>query len=154
MGKTLVKGDIQKWRKRGFHSENVLVKKLEKHGYKAVRVPVSNPSRNPLPDIIARHGQHIYAFEVKKASDYAYFPKKQIEKLFCFLDQLIPLDRQYKHAILAANFGRKWIFHEMNWEDWEKGTLIEQERILKRDRGNFDLKKGQERMTRWLSSKA
>jgi len=154
MGKTRVNSGIQKWRKRGFHSEVVLVKNLQKHWYKAVRVPVSNPSLNPLPDVIARHGQHVYAFEVKRASDYAYFPKRQIEKLFCFLDQLIPIHPQYKHAILAAHFGRRWIFHEMNWEDWEKGKLSEQERISKRDRGNFDLRKGQERITLWLSSKA
>lgn len=147
MGKTRVKSGIRRWRKRGFHSESVLVKKLEKYGYRAVRVPVSNPSRNPLPDVIARQGQHVYAFEVKRASDYAYFPKKQIEKLFCFLDQIIPLHSQYKHAILAAHFGRRWIFREMNWEEWEKGRLDERERILKRDRGNLDLKKGQKRIT-------
>jgi len=141
MDKTPVKSGIQRWRKRGFHSESTLVKNLETYGYRAVRVPVSNPSRNPLPDIIARHGQHIYAFEVKKAGDYAYFPREQVEKLFCFLDQLIPIHSQYKHAILAARFGRRWICREINWEDWEKGRLAEQERISKRDRGNFDLKR-------------
>jgi Holliday junction resolvase len=152
MSKTHVKSDIQRWRKRGFYSESALVKKLEKYGYKAVRVPVSNPSRNPLPDIIARQGQHIYAFEVKRASDYAYFPKKQIEKLFCFLDQLIPIHRQYKHAILAAHFSRRWIFREMNWKNWEKSKLAERERILKRDRGNFDLKWARENILPFLSN--
>lgn len=137
-----VKKAIQRWRKKGFYSETVLVKKLEKQGYKAVRVPVSNPSSNPLPDVIARHNEHVYAFEVKTASYYAYFPKKQIEKLFSFLDQLIPLPSQYKHAVLAAHFGRQWIFQEMNWKNWEENKLTEQERILKRDKGNFDLKRG------------
>ena len=139
MDKTRVKSGIQRWRKRGFYSENILVKKLEKHGYKAVRIPVSNPSRNPLPDVIARHGQHIYAFEVKKASDYTYFPKKQIEKLFCFLDQLIPIHPQYKHAILAAHFGRRWIFQEIDWNDWEKGRIPEKMSITKKNKGNFRL---------------
>jgi len=143
VNKTRPKNGIQRWRKRGFYSETVLVKKLEKKGYKAVRVPVSNPSRNPLPDIIARRGEHVYAFEVKTASYYAYFPKKQIEKLFSFLDQLIPLPSQYKHAVLAAHFGRRWIFREMNWKDWEKDKIAERERILKRDKGNFDLKRGE-----------
>ena len=105
-------------------------------------MPVSNPSRNPLPDVIARRGQHVYAFEVKNASYYAYFPKGQIEKLFGFLDQFIPLPHQYKHAVLAAHFGRRWIFREMSWKDWEGSKLAERERILKRDKGNFDLKKG------------
>jgi Holliday junction resolvase len=143
VNKTRAKSGIQRWRKRGFYSETVLVRKLEKQGYKAVRVPVSNPSRNPLPDVIARRDEHVYAFEVKTASYYAYFPKKQIEKLFSFLDQLIPIPPQCKHAVLAAHFGRRWIFREMNWKDWEEGKIAERERILKRDKGNFDLKQGE-----------
>ena len=142
MDRTHVKSDLQRWRKRGFHSETALVKLLKKQGYNAVRVPVSNPSRNPLPDVIARRDQHVYAFEVKNASYYAYFPKGQIEKLFGFLDQFIPLPHQYKHAVLAAHFGRRWIFREMSWKDWEGSKMAERERILKRDKGNFDLKKG------------
>jgi len=133
---------IRRWRRRGFYSETVLVKKLEKHGYNAVRVPVSNPSLNPLPDVIARRDLHVYAFEVKNAKYYAYFPKRQIEKLFQFLDQLVPIPHQYKHAVLAAHLGKRWVFCEMNWKDWERSKVPEKERILKRDKGNFDLKKG------------
>ncbi len=133
---------IRRWRRRGFYSETVLVKLLEKNGYNAVRVPVSNPSLNPLPDVIARKGLHVYAFEVKNAKYYAYFPKQQIEKLFRFLDELIPKENQYKHAVLAAHLGKKWIFKQIKWKDWEKNMLPEKARILKRDRGNFNLKKG------------
>jgi Holliday junction resolvase len=50
------KAEIRRWRKRGFYSENALVKLLQKNGYHAVRVPVSNPSLNPLPDVMARSG--------------------------------------------------------------------------------------------------
>ena len=133
---------IQRWRRRGFYSETVLVKLLQKHGYKAVRVPVSNPSLNPLPDIIARRDLHMYAFEVKNAAYYAYFPKQQIEKLFRFLEELVPLPEQYKHAVLAAHLGKRWVLREISWSSWEKGKLPNQERILKRDKGNFDLKTG------------
>ncbi|MGQ9640643.1 MAG: hypothetical protein ACUVUF_00775 [Candidatus Bathycorpusculaceae bacterium] len=136
------KDEIRRWRKRGFYSENVLVKLLCKYGYNAVRVPVSNPSLNPLPDVIARKGAHIYAFEVKNAGYYAYFPKQQIEKLFRFLDELIPLEKDYKHAVLAAHLGKRWVFKEVAWKEWEKGKLPEKARILKRDRGNFDPSKG------------
>jgi Holliday junction resolvase len=135
------KAEIRRWRKRGFYSENVLVKLLMKNGYKAVRVPVSNPSLNPLPDVIARRNSHIYAFEVKNAGYYAYFPKQQIEKLFRFLEELIPLEKEYKHAVLAAHLGKKWIFKEVSWMDWEKNRLPEKARILKRDRGNFNIAK-------------
>jgi Holliday junction resolvase len=136
------KTEIRRWRKRGFYSENALVKLLQKNGYHAVRVPVSNPSLNPLPDIMARKGAHMYAFEVKNATYYAYFPKQQIEKLFRFLDELIPLEIQCKHAIVAAHLGKKWLFKEIGWNDWKKGKLPDKARILKRDRGNFDLEKG------------
>jgi Holliday junction resolvase len=136
------KDEIRRWRKRGFYSENVLVKVLAKNGYHAVRVPVSNPSLNPLPDIIARKDSHMYAFEVKNAGYYAYFPKQQIEKLFRFLNELIPMEKDHKHAVLAAHLGKKWVFKEVDWKDWEKERLPEKARILKRDRGNFDLTEG------------
>jgi Holliday junction resolvase len=130
---------LRRWRKRGFYSENVLVKLLQKFGYHAVRVPVSNPSLSPLPDIIARKDQHVYAFEVKNASYYAYFPKQQVDKLFRFLNELIPSNNEYKHAVVAAHLGKKWIFKEISWADWEKSKLPEKVRILKRDRGNINL---------------
>jgi len=138
-----VDGDsIRRWRRRGFYSESVLVKLLQKHGYKAVRIPVSNPSANPLPDVIARRELHVYAFEVKNARYYAYFPRNQVEKLFRFLDELIPIPKQYKHSVLAAHLGKKWIFREISWSVWEKNKLPEKARIIKRDRGNFNLKSG------------
>jgi Holliday junction resolvase len=130
---------LRRWRKRGFYSETVLVKLLQKKGYNAVRVPVSNPSLNPLPDIMARKGKHVYAFEVKNASYYAYFPKQQIDKLFRFLDQFIPTGNENKHAVVAAHLGKRWLFKEISWTDWEKDKLPEKVRILKRDRGNLNI---------------
>lgn len=136
------RAEIRKWRKRGFYSENVLVKRLQKNGYNAVRIPVSNPSLSPLPDIIARKNTNIYAFEVKNASYYAYFPRQQIDKLFRFLNELVPVSEESKHAVLAAHLGKKWIFKEVSWREWKRGKLPEKARILKRDRGNFELAKG------------
>jgi len=130
---------IRRWRRRGFYSENALVKLLQKNGYNAVRIPVSNPSLSPLPDVVARKGSHIYAFEVKNAGYYAYFPKQQIEKLFRFLEELIPLENQFKHAVVAAHLGKKWIFKEISWKDWESGKIPEKVRVLKRDKGNLKI---------------
>jgi Holliday junction resolvase len=132
---------LRRWRKRGFYSETVLVKLLQKNGYNAVRIPVSNPSLSPLPDLMARKGEHMYAFEVKNASYYAYFPKQQVDKLFRFLNELIPGDNANKHAIIAAHLGKKWLFKEISWEEWEKDKLPDKLRILKRDRGNFAIEK-------------
>jgi Holliday junction resolvase len=129
---------LRRWRKRGFYSESVLVKLLQRHGCNSVRIPVSNPSLSPLPDIIARKDQEIYAFEVKNASYYAYFPKPQVDKLFRFLDQLIPAEKAHKHAVVAAHLGKRWIFREIAWDDWERDRLPEKVRILKRDRGNLN----------------
>jgi Holliday junction resolvase len=133
------KDAIRRWRKRGFYSENALVKLLQKNGYHSVRVPVSNPSLNPLPDVMARRNSDMYAFEVKNAGYYAYFPKQQVEKLFRFLGELIPLDNAHKHAVLAAHLGKKWVFKEVNWKDYEKARIPDKIRILKRDRGNLDV---------------
>ena len=132
---------LRRWRKRGFYSETVLVKLLQKNGYNAVRIPVSNPSLSPLPDLMARKGEHMYAFEVKNASYYAYFPRSQVDKLFRFLNELIPGDKVNKHAIIAAHLGKKWLFKKVSWEDWEKDKLPDKLRILKRDRGNFTIEK-------------
>ncbi len=137
--KQVDKDAIRRWRKRGFYTENALVKLLQKNGYHAVRVPVSNPSLSPLPDIIARKDSEIYAFEVKNAKYYAYFPKQQIEKLFRFLNELVPVENEHKHAVLGAHLGKRWIFKEVGWRDYEKKRLPEKARILKRDRGNLDL---------------
>ncbi len=130
---------LRRWRKRGFYSETVLVKLLQKKGYNAVRVPVSNPSLNPLPDIMARKGFHNFAFEVKNATYYAYFPKEQIDKLFRFLDGFIPSTKEFKHAVVAAHLGKRWLFKEVSWNDWEKNKIPDKVRILKRDRGNLNI---------------
>ena len=132
---------LRRWRKRGFYSENVLVKLLKKNGYNAVRIPVSAPSLSPLPDIMARKGVHSFAFEVKNSTYYAYFPKKQIDKLFRFLNELLPGANEYKHAVIAAHLGKKWLFKEIKWTLWEKDKLPDKFRLLKRDRGNFNLEK-------------
>lgn len=132
---------LRRWRKRGFYSETVLVKRLQKNGYNAVRIPVSNPSLSPLPDVIARKGDHSFAIEVKNATYYAYFPKPQIDKLFRFLNELVPAKQEFKHAVIAAHLGKKWTFKEIPWIDWEKDKLPDKVRILKRDRGNLSLEK-------------
>jgi Holliday junction resolvase len=112
---------------------------LQKKGYHSVRIPVSNPSLSPLPDIIARRDRHLYAFEVKNATYYAYFPKQQIDKLFRFLDEFIPSTNEYKHAVVAAHLGKRWLFKEISWVDWQKDKLPDKVRILKRDRGNLNI---------------
>jgi hypothetical protein len=90
---------------------------------------------------MARKDTDVYAFEVKNAKYYAYFPKQQIDKLFRFLNELIPTENEHKHAVVAAHLGKKWIFREIPWKDYEKGKLQDKVRILKRDRGNIVLTK-------------
>lgn len=141
-GATMKREDVERlrrWRRRGFYSENSLVKLLKKNGFFAVRVPVSNPSLSPLPDVIARRDKNVYAFEVKNASYYAYFPRQQIRKLFEFLNQFVPVEEQYKHPILAAHMGKRWVFHEVSWQLWKDGELPDPQRIIKPDVGNFKL---------------
>jgi hypothetical protein len=42
----------------------------------------------------------------------------------------------------VAHFGKKWIFQEMQWANWRENTLLEQERLIKTDKGNFDMSTG------------
>jgi hypothetical protein len=85
--------------------------------------------------------EHSYAFEVKNAKYYAYFPKSQIDKLFRFLDEFFPTEKEKKHAIVVAHLGKKWTFKEISWSDWEKDKIPEKVRIIKRDRGNLNITK-------------
>lgn len=94
-----------------------------------------------MPDVIARKGKHIFAFEVKNSSYYAYFPNQQIDKLFRFLSEFFPIKQDFKHAIIAAHLGKKWLFKEVNWKTWEKNKIPDKMRIVKRDRGNFKIEK-------------
>ncbi len=99
-------------RRRGYRAERQLVKKLRALGFNSVRVPVSAPSSEPLPDVFATKGNHLLAFEVKAPSaERAYFRKNQVEKLFDFLDMFEPYDA--KLAILVGKFPYKWVFRQV-----------------------------------------
>jgi len=98
--------------RRGYAAERQLVQKLRKKGYNAVRVPVSAPSSEPLPDVFATKDDAIYAFEVKsRRGNYAYFYSEQVDKLFQFLKMFKPFRERV--AVLAAKFGRRWIFRKV-----------------------------------------
>jgi Holliday junction resolvase len=96
-------------KKRGYDAERELVKKLRGAGFKALRVPVSAPSNEPLPDVFAIKGDTILACEVKSQNRYTYYKRKQVAKLHEFLD----IHRIYpkRFAVLAAKFKYKgWVF--------------------------------------------
>jgi len=61
------------WRAKGYASERDFVKKLEKLGFNADRIPTSGSGRTNLPDVIAFHPEKrlALAFEVK-AIDGSY----------------------------------------------------------------------------------
>jgi Holliday junction resolvase len=107
--RTLNRDQIRRMKKRGYDAERELVKKLRGAGFDALRVPVSAPSNEPLPDVFAIRGKTILAFEVKSQARYAYYKRKQIIKLFEFLEiHKIYLKRL---AVLAAKFKYKgWVF--------------------------------------------
>ena len=134
--------NIRKWRQRGYYSERALVKKLQRYGYNAVRIPMSNPSKLPLPDIIGRKNNHIYAFEVKNANYSATYNREQIVKLFEYLDQFHTNPNEQKHAVLIAHLGRLWKGKEINWRDFLNSTIPEKVRISRKSRSLFNIRKG------------
>ena len=96
-------------KKRGYDAERELVKKFRTAGFKALRIPVSAPSNEPFPDVFAVQDDVIIAVEVKSHIKYAYYKKKQVEKLFEFLN--IHSIYPNRLAVLAAKFKYKgWRF--------------------------------------------
>ena len=115
-GRLLTFREIQRIKKRGYEAERELVHKLRVNGFKAVRVPVSAPSGEPLPDVFATIGNCLVAFEVKAPkAERAYFPRGQVEKLFFFLNFFEPYSQ--KKTVLAAKFPRKWVFKTVDKPD-------------------------------------
>ena len=107
--RTLDRAQIRSMKKRGYDAERELVKKMREMGFDAIRVPVSAPSNEPLPDVFAIRDKTVIAFEVKSQARYAYFKRKQLDKLFEFLE----IHRIYpkRLAVLAAKFKYKgWFF--------------------------------------------
>ena len=101
--------EVRRRKKKGYDAEREIVNKLREAGFMAVRIPVSAPSREPLPDVFAVKGERILAIEVKSQETYAYFNERQVEKLYQFLE----IHRLYpkRLAILAAKFKRAgWSF--------------------------------------------
>lgn len=115
-GRLLTPQEIRRIKKRGYEAERELVKKLRVHSFKAMRIPVSAPSNEPLPDVFATKGNCLLAFEVKSPrQDRAYFRKDQVQKLFDFLNLFSPY--QTKLAVLAAKFPYNWVFKVVDKSD-------------------------------------
>jgi Holliday junction resolvase len=101
--------EVRRIKKRGYDAERELVQKLRDAGFDAVRIPVSAPSNEPLPDVFAVKGDAILAFEVKSQLRYTYYKSDQVAKLHEFLK----IHRYYPKcvAVLAAKFRyRDWAF--------------------------------------------
>jgi Holliday junction resolvase len=108
-GRKLSSNESKRIRLHGYRAERDLVKKLRVKGYKAVRVPVSAPSSEPLPDVFATKDGCILAFEVKStSSDRIYFKQEQVKKIVDFLSMFEVYDK--KKVVLAGKFPYKWVF--------------------------------------------
>ncbi len=96
-------------KKRGYDAERELVAMMRGSGFDAVRVPVSAPSTEPLPDVFAVKGTSTIAFEVKSQARYSYYKADQVAKLNAFLDFHKLYPRRY--AVIAGKFKYKgWSF--------------------------------------------
>ena len=73
--RTLDRKQVRRMKKRGYDAERELVHKLRDNGFKALRVPVSAPSNEPLPDVFAIRANTILAFEVKSQVRYVYYKR-------------------------------------------------------------------------------
>ncbi|MEM2110273.1 MAG: Holliday junction resolvase Hjc [Candidatus Bathyarchaeia archaeon] len=111
-GRILTVKEIKRIRKRGYRAERELVNKLRRLGFNSVRVPVSAPSSEPLPDVFATKGACLIAFEVKAPNaERAYFHSDQIKKLFDFLNMFEAYNMKY--AVIGAKFPYRWVFKQV-----------------------------------------
>ena len=100
---------VRAMKKRGYDAERELVHMFRDVGNSAIRIPVSAPSKEPLPDVFAIKDDAILSIEVKSQVRYAYYKSHQVVKLFEFLEihKIYPR----KFAVLAAKFKYKgWWF--------------------------------------------
>jgi len=105
----LTRKEVKAIKKRGYDAERQMVHMLRDKGYKAIRIPVSAPSNEPLPDVFAVKDDAILSIEVKSQVRYIYVKKAQVLKLFEFLEIHKIYPRRY--AIIAAKFKYKgWCF--------------------------------------------
>jgi len=129
-GRVLTVKEIKRIRKRGYRAERQLVRRLRTLGFRSVRVPVSAPSSEPLPDVFATKGRYLLAFEVKAPNaERAYFRKDQVKKLFDFMEMFETYEK--KLAILAGKFPYKWTFKHVE----EIGDYV----VLRDERNNVRL---------------
>jgi Holliday junction resolvase len=107
--RTLTGKQVRAMKKRGYDAERELVAMMREVGFDAVRVPVSAPSTEPLPDVFAVKDKTVVAFEVKSQVKYSYYKSDQVAKLNGFLDIHKIYPRRY--AVLAGKFKYKgWCF--------------------------------------------
>ena len=116
-------------RRKGYDAERSLVRKLRSLGFKAVRVPSSAPSSEPLPDVFATLDDSILAVEVKSSTgDKVQFSSNQVKKLFEFLEMFNIYNR--KIALLAGKFPYRWVLKRVEEADDyilhknEKGNIL------------------------------
>lgn len=108
--RTLTGKQVRAMKKRGYDAERELVAMMREVGFDAVRVPVSAPSTEPLPDVFAVKDKTVVAFEVKSQLRYSYYKADQIAKLNGFLDMHKLYPRRY--AVIAGKFKYKgWCFN-------------------------------------------
>jgi len=130
-GRRLTSKQSRNMRRRGYDAERELVRKLRSLGFKAVRVPSSAPSSEPLPDIFATLDDRILAVEVKASSgEKVYFNSNQVKKLFEFL-KIFNVYRE-KIALLAGKFPYRWVFKQVK--------EAEDHIIHRNEKGNIQLK--------------
>jgi len=105
--RTLTLKQVRAMKKRGYDAERELVQMMREQGFNAVRVPVSAPSTEPLPDVFAVKGNNVIAFEVKSQVKYAYYKSDQIRKLNAFLDihKIYPKGMQYLPGSSSTRVG-------------------------------------------------
>lgn len=89
----------------GRETERELVRILRKLGFSAVRIPTSNSSSNPLPDVFATYQNILLSIEVKTTkTDRVKVNDFQVKKVFEFAS-MFPTMRSYPLIVVKFRPG-------------------------------------------------
>ncbi|ARM74859.1 Holliday junction resolvase Hjc [Acidianus manzaensis] len=103
----------------GRNAERELVKILKSKGFNAVRIPTSNTSPNPLPDVFATQNNILLSIEVKST----WNSKVKIEKIqICKIIDFLLMFPMKGIPIIAVKFKGKeggWMVYEVNPDNRE-----------------------------------
>ncbi|AWR96380.1 endonuclease [Acidianus sulfidivorans JP7] len=113
----------------GRNAERELVKILRSNGFNAVRIPTSNTSPNPLPDVFATRKNLLLSIEVKSTwNNKVKIEKIQVSKVIDFLSMFTMIGIPLIAVKFKGNNGG-WMVHQLDRNKKEQIVITKENSI-------------------------